>query len=154
MTALARWLKRELELHGLTQQVAAVHAGVSVATLSDMLRRGHVPRLETLLRLADYFETPREEVLRLAARIPLDAEEAGKVAAGSQVAERDPRVQELVEEFGRLPEEWQEVVLEQVMTYARLVNLPGYRIIGGEEEAVGGAEAGSREEGEDAAQAA
>ena len=124
MTALARWLRRELELRGLTQQAAAVHAGVSVATVSDMLRKGHVPRMETLFRLADYLETPREEVLRLAAQIPLSEEEA---------AEGEPLVQELVEEFRKLPEEWQEVVLDQVMTYARLVSLPRSRIVGEKE---------------------
>jgi transcriptional regulator with XRE-family HTH domain len=128
MTALARWLKRELELRGLTQQAAAVHAGVSVATVSDMLRKGHIPRMETLFRLADYLETPREEVLRLAAQIPLSEEEA---------AGREPLVQELVEEFRKLPDEWQEVVLDQVATYARLVSLPRSRIVGEEEEKEG-----------------
>ena len=73
MYTLAEWLKDQIQAHGLTQQKVSVYAGVSGATLSDMLNRGHIPKMELLFRLADYFETPREQVLRLAARMPIEA---------------------------------------------------------------------------------
>ena len=44
-TALGRWLRRELNRNGLTQNEAAVYAGVASATLSEILNKGHVPKL-------------------------------------------------------------------------------------------------------------
>ena len=68
MSELAAWLRAELNRRGLTQNVVAVYAGVGQATISDILNKGHVPKVETLFRLADYFETPRDAVLRLAGK--------------------------------------------------------------------------------------
>ena len=70
MAELASWLQSELRRRGLTQNAAAVYAGVGQATLSDMLNKGHIPKVETLFRLADYFEIPREQVLRMAGHLP------------------------------------------------------------------------------------
>jgi transcriptional regulator with XRE-family HTH domain len=120
MTALAQWLRREIDLRGESQQVASVHSGVSQATVSDILNRGHVPRLETMFRLADYFGTPREFVLRLAAQIPM-AEEADK---------SDLLVEELLFEFRMVPDEWKEVAIQHVRTVAMLARQPGMKVIG------------------------
>ncbi len=55
----------------------AVNARVGVATLSHILNDGHVPRIDTLVRLADYFGAPREIVLRIAAGLPFKPLTAG-----------------------------------------------------------------------------
>jgi transcriptional regulator with XRE-family HTH domain len=36
---------------GLTQAAASVHTGVSAALISEMLNKGHIPRIEILLRV-------------------------------------------------------------------------------------------------------
>jgi transcriptional regulator with XRE-family HTH domain len=128
MTALARWLRRELEARDESQQAASVHAGVSQATVSDILNQGHIPRLETLFRLADYFGTPREFVLRIAAALPVEDEVEAEAAY---------LIQELLAEFRLVPDEWKEVAIQHVRTVARLARTPGYRVIGLEEEGEG-----------------
>jgi len=70
MATLAAWLREQLARRNLTKQAATVHVGVSGATLSHTLNRDHVLRRDILFRLADYFDTPCEDLLRLAARMP------------------------------------------------------------------------------------
>jgi transcriptional regulator with XRE-family HTH domain len=124
MTALAQWLRRELQAREESQQAASVHAGVSQATVSDILNQGHIPRMETLFRLADYLGTPRALVLRLAADMPV----AGMEEEDAYL------VQELLAEFRLVPDEWKEVAIQHVRTVARLARQPGYRMIGEEEK--------------------
>jgi transcriptional regulator with XRE-family HTH domain len=121
MTALAQWLRRELDACQISQQAASVHAGVSQATLSDILNQGHIPRIETLFRLADYFGTRRDFVLRLAAGLPADE---------ADEPEREYLVQELLAEFRLVPDEWKEVAIQHVRTVGRLARQPAYRVIG------------------------
>jgi transcriptional regulator with XRE-family HTH domain len=121
MEALAGWLRGELAAGGLSQNAAATRAGVAAATVSDILNQKHVPRVETLFRLADLFQAPREDVLRLAAGMPL--EEGVAVGQGYLV-------DELLAEFRRVPEGWKEVAIAHVRTLARLASQPEYRLIG------------------------
>ena len=130
MKNLSRWLRREIERRGLTQNAAAVHAGVAQGTLSAMLARGHVPKAETLLRLADYFETPREEVLRLAGHLPGRRADPG--ASEASAAVQDHLVRELLEEFRKVPDEWKEVAIAHVELVAHMAQHPPVRIIGGD----------------------
>jgi transcriptional regulator with XRE-family HTH domain len=130
-TALGRWLRRELNRNGLTQNEAAVYAGVASATLSEILNKGHVPKVETLFRLADYFQTPRVEVLRVAGHLPPTGE------AGADAAD-EPLIRELVEEFRQVPDEWKSVAVEQIAQFRRLAELRPVRMIG-EETAEDGA---------------
>ncbi len=126
MTELGVWLRAQLNNRGLTQNAAAVHAGVGQATISDILTKDHVPKVETLFRLADFFQTPREQVLRLAGHLPpvLPGPEAGD-------PERDEvLVRTLLAEFQRVPDEWKPVAVEQVATFRRLAELRPARIIG------------------------
>jgi transcriptional regulator with XRE-family HTH domain len=124
-TALGRWLRRELNRNGLTQNEAAVYAGVASATLSEILNKGHVPKVETLFRLADYFETPRVEVLRVAGHLPPTGD------AGADVAD-EPLIRELVEEFRQVPDEWKPVAVEQIAQFRRLAELRPVRMVGEE----------------------
>ena len=113
MKTLAQWLQGQLEARGLTQAAASVHAGVSTATISQMLNQDHVPSFEILFRLADFFETPREKILRIVAGMPI----GGDPPPGD---EDEYLVEELVEEFRQVPDEWKGEVLQQVRMFQRL----------------------------------
>jgi transcriptional regulator with XRE-family HTH domain len=127
MYTLAEWLKDQIRARDLTQQKVSVYAGISGATLSDILNRGHVPKMELLFRLADFFETPREQVLRLAARMPIEGSEA--------VDQDEYLIQDLLEAFRKVPDDRKPLVLQQVQLAVRLATLPPVRMIGEEEEA-------------------
>ena len=126
MITLAQWLKEQLQARDLTQLEAAVHAGVSGGTHSEILNKDHIPRLEILFRLADYFHTPREYVIRLAARMPIE---------DSQPVddEEEALIEELVEEFRKVPDEWKPEVLVQMRMFTRLANLPPVRFVAGDD---------------------
>ena len=141
-TALGRWLRRELNRNGLTQNEAAVYAGVASATLSEILNKGHVPKVETLFRLADYFQTPRVEVLRVAGHLPPTGDAA-------DVAD-EPLIRELVEEFRQVPDEWKPVAIEQIAQFRRLAELRPVRMVGEEPPAGPGEGRHAAQEGQDA----
>jgi transcriptional regulator with XRE-family HTH domain len=123
-TALGRWLEAELESRNLTQLTAAGQARIGVGTLGDIIRRGHVPKIETLIRLADFFNTPREKVLRLAAGLPPGRKDPG------EDLDDEALVQELLEEFRKVPDEWKEVAIQQVEMFRKLAELPLVRFVG------------------------
>ena len=124
MTTLAQRLQTQLRTSGLTQQAASVHAGVSAATISQMLNQGHIPRIEILFRLADFFRTPREQVLRIAARMPVGDDPQG---------EDDYLIEELIEEFRQVPDAWKEEAVRQIAMFRRLAEMPSVRFIGEED---------------------
>ena len=124
MKTLAQWLQYQLRDRGLTQAAVSVHAGVSSATISHMLNQDHIPRIETLFRLADYFNTPREQILRIAARMPI---------GGEPPEESDYLIEELVDEFRQVPDEWKEEAVRQIQMFRRLADHPPARFIGEEE---------------------
>jgi transcriptional regulator with XRE-family HTH domain len=128
MTDLARWLRRELEYRGLTQNSAAVHAGVAVATVSAILNKGHIPKVETLFRLADYFQTPRDDILRLAGHLALGAGGVPHTTADDMLE------QELLDEFRRLPDELKEAALQHMDVLIQLARRPPFRILGDDRE--------------------
>jgi transcriptional regulator with XRE-family HTH domain len=132
MTDLSRWLQTELRERGLSQNAAAVHAGVAQATLSDMLNKGHVPKVETLFRLADYFETPREQVLRLAGHLPPVSQDPSVSLDDGLSDEDEELVRTLLEEFRRVPDEWKAVAVEQVAQFRHLAELRPVRMVGEE----------------------
>ena len=125
METLAEWLREQIHARGMTQKAVSAVAGVSAPTLTEILRYGHVPRLELLFRLADFFETPREYVLRLAARMEIEGSEP--------VEDTDYLKSELLEEFRKVPDEWKEEAIRQVELVARLTNRPAVRMVGEEE---------------------
>ncbi len=125
-TALSRWLETELRRRSLSQMALAASAGVGIGTISGILHHGHIPKIDTLFRLADTLNTSRERVLRLAADLPPEPE------GGEE--EDDYLIPELLEEFRQLPDEWKLAALEQVGTLRRLAERPPMRVIGGEDE--------------------
>ena len=125
MNTLAAWLREQLTRSNLTRQTVAVHAGVSGATLSDMLNHDHVPRMDILFRLADYFHTPREEILRMVARMP----------PGGPDPDPDAYlIDELLHEFRQVPDAWKPEAVRQIQMFRRLAELPPVRIIGDEDK--------------------
>jgi transcriptional regulator with XRE-family HTH domain len=165
MSDLAWWLRRELERRALSQNAAAVHAGVAVATVSAILNKGHIPKVETLFRLADYFETPRDQVLRLAgyqvgasAGATIADSFLGGTMSGMALAGRTGETvgaapherlglqrteileEELLEEFRRLPDELKEAAVQHVAVLIRLAQRPPFRIIGDDDEETPGEE--------------
>jgi transcriptional regulator with XRE-family HTH domain len=122
MNELAKWLRGELERRGLTQLQAGVQAGVSQGTISDMLTKGHVPRIETLFRLADYFGMDRVQILRLAGH--LRTGEELRAEQGPAGGAEDHLVQQLVAEFRRVPDAWKAEVVAQVQMFVRLAGRP------------------------------
>jgi transcriptional regulator with XRE-family HTH domain len=124
MTELGRWLREQLKERDLTQSEAAVYAGVGQATLSDIINKGHVPKVETLFRLADYFHASREQVLRAAGHLPPPG------TPGSNAEEDDVTwmqsndlVRALLREFRRLPDEWKSIAVEQMAVFRRLAEM-------------------------------
>jgi transcriptional regulator with XRE-family HTH domain len=130
MTELGRWLQAQMQRHELTVSATAVYAGVGMATISDIINKGHVPKVETLFRLADYFQTSREEMLRLAGHLPR--------ATGRQeealFREDEALIRELIAEFRQVPDEWKEVAIQQVAQFRKLAELRPVRVIGDEDE--------------------
>lgn len=126
-TPLGRWLRRELRQRDITQNEAAVHAGLGVATVNEVLTKGHVPKIETLFRLADFFGTPRLEILRLAGHLPPggDQAETGHLAGNDLIPE-------LLAEFRRVPDEWKPAVVEQMARLRRLAELRPPRLVADE----------------------
>jgi len=124
MTELGRWLREQLKARDLTQSEAAVYAGVGQATLSDIINKGHVPKVETLFRLADYFHASREQVLRAAGHLPPpDASQEGTGEDDVAWMQSNDLVRALLYEFRRLPDEWKPIVVEQVAAFRRLAEM-------------------------------
>jgi transcriptional regulator with XRE-family HTH domain len=134
MTKLGEWLRLELQERHLTQSQVAVYAGVGQATISGILNKEHIPKVETLFRLADLLGTPREEVLRLAGHLPAAASGEAGSAGGEDASEEQIMIQALVREFRQVPDEWKEAVIQQVRQYRRLAELRPVRVIGDDEQ--------------------
>lgn len=121
MTELGQWLREQLKEHDLTQTEAAVYAGVGQATLSDIMNKGHVPKVKTLFRLADYFHAPREQVLRMAGHLPLPGAPQGEAEEDDVTwMQSNELVRALLREFRRVPDEWKSIAVEQMAVFRRL----------------------------------
>jgi len=116
MSDLATWLETQMQRRSLSLLRTALLTRVGAGTLSSILHEGHIPKLVTLFRLADFFDTPRLDVVRLAAGEELEETEVvGR--------ESDAMVRKLVREFERLPDEWKAEAVAQVEMMNRLNEL-------------------------------
>lgn len=116
MSDLATWLETQMQRRSLSLLRTALLTRVGAGTLSSILHEGHIPKLVTLFRLADFFDTPRLDVVRMA---------AGEELAETEVAGREDEalVRKLVREFERLPVEWKVEAVAQVEMMNRLNDL-------------------------------
>ncbi|MFH2040134.1 MAG: helix-turn-helix transcriptional regulator [Chloroflexota bacterium] len=70
---LSDWLTTHMQINNLGTRETARRAGISHPLISDILNGGK-PSLETCSVLAELFNTPPEEVLRMAGLLPPKAE--------------------------------------------------------------------------------
>ncbi len=133
-TKLSAWLKSQLKERRVTAHSVAVGAGVGAATISGILNTGRIPQINTLLCLADYFDTPRTAVLRLAADLPFEPLTGRWIGRASPppVRDEDYLLGELLEAFRQVPDEWKEDVIAEVGMWARMTSRQGIHIIGAE----------------------
>ncbi len=87
---------------GLTQAALCERAAVGAGTMRDILLRGHIPKVETLFRLADALESSRLDLLVVAGHLRREEPATGGVACPEA---GDHLVQELLDEFRRIPEQ-------------------------------------------------
>lgn len=66
---LSEWLTTNMQIHNLSTRETARRAGISHPLISDILNGGK-PSLETCTVLAVLFNSPPEQVLRLAGLLP------------------------------------------------------------------------------------
>ncbi len=116
MTELATWLETQMQRRSLSLLRTALLTRVGAGTLSSILHEGHIPKLVTLFRLADFFDTPRLDVVRMAAGEELEE-------TGVEGREDEALVSKLVREFERLPTEWKLEAVAQVEMMNRLNEL-------------------------------
>ena len=135
MTELATWIRAQMQERGYNQIQTAVHTGVAQGTLSEVLHKDHIPQIETLFRLADHFGADRVEILFIAGHLHT----ADTLPRGHhpQPDRRDYLVDELVQEFRKVPDEWKQEVIAQTRMFVRLANRPPMRIIGDDTEPAG-----------------
>jgi transcriptional regulator with XRE-family HTH domain len=118
---LAEWLEDELERRGLTQAKLAVYADVAQATVNNIMRKGHIPRIETLFRVADYLGVDRVEMMVLAGLLrPADQLLREGHRPPPQPPADDPLVMQLLEEFRRVPDEWKPELIQVARLFQRL----------------------------------
>jgi transcriptional regulator with XRE-family HTH domain len=149
MSELAMWLRAQMQDRGYSKIQTSMHTGVAMGTLSEILQKDHIAQIETLFRLADYFDTDRIEMLVLAGHLQtadqFQAEQGLGRPRAQPVLSPDPSeaegpdkadylVRELPEEFHRVPDEWKQEVFAQARMFVRPANRPPVRIIGDESE--------------------
>jgi transcriptional regulator with XRE-family HTH domain len=137
MTELADWLREQMQARNYTQIQAAVHAGVSQGTISGILQKGHIPRLDALFRLADHFGASRVKILQIAGHL----QRGDELPRGRpQPDHADYLIDELLAAFDKVPEAWRPEVISQLEIFVRLAERPPYRLVGDEalEEPHGG----------------
>ncbi len=143
-TPLGSWLRQKFDERHLSLRQAETETGVGKITLSQILTKGHVPRVQILFRLADYFEVPHLEIL-IAAGVVTPADRLpGAPQPGEAPVDENLLEWRLIDEFRRLPPEWQEGAVEQIQWMRRLAEVEKLRKAGDDAELTE-ADAGGRE---------
>jgi transcriptional regulator with XRE-family HTH domain len=129
---LAEWLEAELQKRGLTQIQLAESTGVAAATVHGILRKGHIPRIDTLFRIGDYLGVDRVEMmilaghLRRADQLPRGELHHAPLPPAEQRPQQDTLTWQLLQEFRRIPDEWKPEAIAQLRLFQRLAkHLPG-----------------------------
>lgn len=72
--SLASWLDRRIAAKkNTTQNAVALYVGVSHSAISEWRKGNRIPDPPYCWKLAEYFDTPIEEVMRLAGHLPPEA---------------------------------------------------------------------------------
>jgi transcriptional regulator with XRE-family HTH domain len=99
---LAEFLAREIERRGLSTRAASTRSGLSHGTVNNTINTGRAS-YETLVKLADGLNLPREELLRLGG--------FSSCAEDAEQSELPPGVKTLIQEYAALDEERQSILL-------------------------------------------
>jgi transcriptional regulator with XRE-family HTH domain len=101
---LGIWLRNQMRQRDLTHNELARQSGVPGATLTRIIRYGHVPKTPTLNILADFFGADRPTVLEI----------AGLVELSDLPSEIPPAARNMIRRIYRLPPSDQRAVLGQI----------------------------------------
>lgn len=102
--ALAQWLRTQMHARELSHNELARRSGVPGATITRIVRGGHVPRPATLHTLADFFGVERNQVLEL----------AGVMRLPDLPADVPPDLRDLIRRLDRLSPADRRVALDQI----------------------------------------
>jgi transcriptional regulator with XRE-family HTH domain len=112
---LASWLRLQLLRHNLSQRQFANEIGLSTGLVSNILAGKHVPKVNTVRLLADFFQADEATVLEI----------AGLLTMQDLPTELDPEVKELIRRLNRLEDTERRVILTQVNQFIDLLNRRG-----------------------------
>jgi transcriptional regulator with XRE-family HTH domain len=108
--------------------------GVAPATVHGILRKGHIPRIETLYRIADYLGADHLHILQVAGHLrradqlprdPIDYTPMPRSARQPQQdQDQDPLAWQLLQEFRRLPDPWKPELIQIARLLQRLAKHP------------------------------
>ena len=135
MTPLSTWLRAQMKERGLNQTALTARAGIAAGTVNDILRKGHIPKIETLFRLADALEVSHIDIMLVTGHL-----RRGDTLPGVPTAPPDHDAESnmewrLIEEFRRIPRDLRPDALAAFQTIARLVKRPRFNLIGEEDSA-------------------
>ena len=116
---------------GLNQTALSERAGVAAGNLNDILTKGHMPKVETLFRLAGALDTSRLDILLIAGHLRrADMFPGAPTAPPAHEAESNMAWQ-LLDEFRRIPPDLRPAALQSL---SRLAKVPRYHLIGAEKD--------------------
>lgn len=101
--ALADWLKSQMRARGIGRNDLARLSGVSAGTISRITLENHVPGVEILFNLADFFGVERDAVL----------DTAGLLQYPDLNEELVPEVRQIAHRLYRLSSGKREIILRQ-----------------------------------------
>jgi transcriptional regulator with XRE-family HTH domain len=129
---LAAWLQAEMKERGLTQTALSERAGVAVATINDILTKNHIPKIETLFRIAGALDTSHLDILLITGHLRRADTLPGAPQPGQDHHDEDDLEWQLLYEFRKLPANVQPEAVNQIRWIARLSSRPRYRLVGSE----------------------
>ena len=132
MTPLSTWLRAQMKERGFNQTALSRRAGVAAGTLNDILRKGHIPKVETLTRLAAALDASPVEVLFISGHL-----RSGDTLPGTPTTPPDHDAEanlewQLIEEFRRIPRDSEPDALAEFRTIVRTLKRPRIHLIGDE----------------------
>ena len=132
-SSLAAWLQSQLRERHVTIETVAATAHVGEATISDILHKGHIPKIETLFRLADYFGTSHLDILFISGHLQRGDQLPGAPKPGQPPPDESNMEWQLIQEFRRVPADLRQDALDAIHMLTRAAKRPAYRIIGEDE---------------------
>ena len=102
---LADFLRKRCEETGLTLRSLSIKAGLSPATVHNILNRGYTPTLFSLNRLADYFGVKRQYLWQLAGLLE-------DMDYGPETTLSDPQLRFHFAQVDKLPEPARNLIIK------------------------------------------